>query len=371
MKVIMTCGGTGGHIYPAVAIADEIRRRDEQAEILFIGSEIGMEKDLVPQSGYEITLISADGFSRTLRGSIRSVKRVLKGRKQAKALLKEFQPDLVIGTGGYASAPVVSQAQKLGIPTYIQEQNAIPGKTNKFLARKARKIFLGFAKAGDYFHDPDRLVQTGNPVRSEFSGLDRRKIREEMGIPEDVFVVLAFGGSQGAGRLNREMLRVIREYNGREDTRIWLGAGSYYYDAILSEFEESGFVPGKNIEITEYIHDMSRRLAASDLVISRSGALTVAEVTVSGVPAIFIPFPDAAENHQYYNAKAVADRGGAIVIEEKDLEKDPIEGRIERLREDPKLRAEMAEHCRACGSETAVSNICDTIFEDIRNEQAD
>ena len=141
MKVIMTCGGTGGHIYPAVAIADEIKRRDDTAEILFVGSEIGMEKDLVPESGYEITLISADGFSRTLKGSIISAKRVLKGRGQAKELVKSFQPDLVIGTGGYASAPMVSMAQKKGIPTYIQEQNAIPGKVNKFLGRKARKIF--------------------------------------------------------------------------------------------------------------------------------------------------------------------------------------------------------------------------------------
>lgn len=371
MKVIMTCGGTGGHIYPAVAIADEIRRRYEDAEVLFIGSEIGMEKDLIPEYGYDITLISADGFSRTLRGSIRSVKRVLKGRGQAKELLRDFQPDLVIGTGGYASMPVVSMAQRQGIPTYIQEQNAIPGKTNKFLARKARKIFLGFEKAGEYFHDPEKLVMTGNPVRSEFIGLDREQIRREKGIPEDTFVVLAFGGSQGAGRLNREMLRVIKEYNGRKDTIVWLGAGSYYYDAILTELQEKQIKLEDNIEIAEYIHDMAQRLAATDLVISRSGALTVAEVTALGVPACFIPFPDAAENHQYYNAMAVAERGGATVTLEEDLEENPLTAQIEHLRADRDLWQEMSEHCRQCGRQTAAEVICDTIFEDIGNERQD
>lgn len=366
MKVIMTCGGTGGHIYPAVAIADEIRRRDETAEVLFVGSEIGMEKDLVPESGYEITLISADGFSRTLRGSIRSVKRVLKGRSQARELVMDYRPDVVIGTGGYASAPVVSMAQKLGIPTYLQEQNAIPGKTNRFLGRKARRIFLGFEKAGDYFRDEQKLVFTGNPVRHEFLELDRAQIRAELGIPEDTFVVLAFGGSQGAGRLNREMLKVIERYNGKEDTQIWLGAGSYYYDAIMTHMQEQGVALQDNILISEYIHDMARRLAASDLVISRSGALTVAEVTVCGVPAIFIPFPDAAENHQYYNALAVAEKGGAIVIEEKNLENDPLAKRIEQLRQKRQMREDMAENCRLCGARNAAKVVCDTIFEDYR-----
>lgn len=370
MKVIMTCGGTGGHIYPAVAIADELKRRDETTEILFVGSEIGMEKDLVPESGYEITLISADGFSRTLRGSIRSVKRVLKGRRQAKELVKEFAPDIVIGTGGYASAPVVSMAEKQGVPVYLQEQNAIPGKTNRFLGRKARKIFLGFAKAEEYFPDKDRVVFTGNPVRQEFADLDRETIRREMGISEDTFVVLAFGGSQGAGRLNREMLRVIEKYNGDSTTQVWLGAGSYYYDAMQTEFKEKGVELKDNIMIAEYIHDMARRLAASDLVISRSGALTVAEVAVSGVPAVFVPFPDAAGNHQYYNAMAVAEKGGAIVISEEDLEKDPLIGRIEQIRSDRRLWQDMSENCRACGSARAVRDICDIIMEDY-NEQSE
>ena len=366
MKVIMTCGGTGGHIYPAVAIADELKRRDENTEILFVGSQIGMEKDLVPECGYEITLISADGFSRTLRGSIRSVKRVLKGRGQAKKLVRDFKPDLVIGTGGYASAPVVSMAEKQGIPTYIQEQNAIPGRTNRFLGRKARKIFLGFSKASEYFPDQEKLVLSGNPVRKEFAELDRAKIRAKLGIPEDTFVVLAFGGSQGAGRLNKEMLKVIEAYNGDMRTQIWLGAGSYYYDAIQTELKEKGVQLQENIMIEEYIYDMAERLAASDLIISRSGALTVAEVTVCGVPAIFIPFPEAAENHQYYNALAVAEKGGAIVIEEKDLDDDPLAERIESIRDDQPLHKKMSEGCRSCGAPEAVKTICDTIFEDIK-----
>ncbi len=366
MRVIMTCGGTGGHIYPAVAIADEFRRRDPDTEILFIGSEIGMEKDLIPQTGYEITLISADGFSRTLRGMILSVRRLLKGRKQAKKLIREYRPDIVVGTGGYASAPVVYMAEKAKVPTYIHEQNAIPGKTNKLLASSARKIFLGFRKAGEYFRDPEKHIFTGNPVRREFMELSREEARKRLGIAEDEFTVLAFGGSQGAGRLNREMIKVIHEFSGQKGIRVLLGCGGYYYDAIMEEFREEGFTPADNIVIMEYIQDMAAFLKASDLVISRSGALTVAEVAVSGVPAVFVPFPQAAENHQFYNAQAVAEAGGAEVIEEKDLADDIILRRIRHYMENPGQLKEMAEKCRSCGASDAAEKICGIILEDCR-----
>lgn len=366
MKIMMTGGGTGGHIYPAIAIADEMKSRMEDAEILFVGAEIGMEKDIVPESGYEIALISADGFGRNLRANARAAKRVLKGRQQAKELIRFFAPDVVIGTGGYASAPVVSAAGRSGIPTYIHEQNAIPGKTNKFLGRKARKIFLGFSRAGEFFRDPGKHVLTGNPVRKEFAGLDREEIRRRLGIPEDHFVVLAFGGSQGAGRLNREMVRVIEKHAGDPAFHVLLGTGSYYYDAVLTELAEKGIRPGENIRVMEYIHNMAELLGASDLVISRSGALTVAEVTACGVPAIFVPFPRATENHQYYNALSVSSAGGALIIEEEKLDTERMNNEIDRLRSNPARLAGMREKCASCGTIRAAEKICDTVLADYR-----
>ena len=363
----MTGGGTGGHIYPAVAIADEIRRRNPEAEILFVGAEKGLEKKLVPKSGYDIELIPVAGFDRkNLIKNIEVVRKLIKGNARAKNIIKSFRPDFVVGTGGYASAPMVKTAQKMGIPTYIHEQNAYPGVTNKLLERGARKVFLGFAKAGENFKCRDKIVVTGNPVREEFMNPDSRGAREKLGFRDDEFVVLSFGGSQGAGRINKAMIDVIRKYNGCEGIRICLGAGSYYYAAIMESFAEEGFVLGDNISIMEYIDDMASYLAAADLVISRSGALTVAEATVSGAPALFIPSPMVTGNHQYYNALAVAEKGGAIIIEEAELEDEVLSDRIEELRKSPIMLSEMAEASLSCGLPQATEIICDTILGDYR-----
>ena len=367
MRLMITGGGTGGHIYPAIAIADEFKRRDEETQILFVGSEIGMEKDIVPECGYEIELINADGFGTNLRNTVKAVRRVMKGGREARDLIKEYSPDAVIGTGGYASAPVVFFAERMGIPTYIHEQNAIPGKTNRFLARKARKIFLGFSKAGSYFSDASKHVPVGNPVRREFAVCDRNEARQRLGIDPDDFVILAFGGSQGAGRLNREMIHVIESHRDDEHFSIYLGTGSYYYDAILSELEEKGIVPTDKIHILKYIHDMGEVLNASDLIVSRSGALTVAEVTACGIPAIFVPFPEATENHQYYNALSVATAGGAMIVEEKDLDRERMNRLVDELKEDPAKLKRMRENCASCGTIDAAKRICDEIEKDIEN----
>ena len=371
MKLMITGGGTGGHIYPAIAIADEFKRRNEDVEILFVGAQIGMEKDIVPECGYKIELINADGFSRSLKNTVKAVRRVVKGRREARELVEEFSPDAVIGTGGYASAPVVSCAERMGIPTYIHEQNAIPGKTNRFLARKARKIFLGFSKASGYFNDPEKHVLVGNPVRREFALCERSDARKKLGIDPDDFVILAFGGSQGAGRLNREIVHVIESHRSDDRFCVYLGTGSYYYDAILSELADKGIEPSKKINILEYIHDMGDVLNASDLIVSRSGALTVAEVTACGIPAIFVPFPQATENHQFYNALSVATAGGAKIIEEKELDREKMNRIIDELRNDPAGLERMREKCASCGTLDAAKRICDEIEEDLKNLEAD
>lgn len=367
MRVIMTCGGTGGHIYPAVAIADEIKKRDKNAEILFVGAEDGMEERLVPASGYEIKIISSAGFNRKkLLKNIEVLKKVQKGRKMAKKILKDFKPDVVIGTGGYASAPVVKSAQKLGIPTYIHEQNAFPGMANKMLEARVEKVFLGFEQGGAHFRHPEKHVTAGNPVRADFHGLSREEARAKLGFGPDDFVLLAFGGSLGAKRINNAAVHLIETFNGIKDFKICLATGRYYYKSILEDFENRDVEIQDNISIMEYINDMASYLAAADLIISRSGALTVAEVTVCGKPAVFIPSPMVTGNHQYHNAKAVADKGGAIVIEEKYLDNEQLAAQILSLKNDPELLRDMAAKSRGCAPVNATGIICDHVFADIK-----
>ena len=368
MKVIMTGGGTGGHIYPAIAIADEIKKREPEAEILFVGAEKGLEKTLVPERGYDIELITVAGFNRKNPvKNVEVVKKLMKGNKQAKDIIKRFQPDFVVGTGGYASGPLVRAAQKAGIPSYIHEQNAYPGVTNKLLEKHVRKVFLGFGWAGEHFKHVEKQVITGNPVRDEFLSLDKQESRQRLGFGEKDFVLLAFGGSQGAGMINKAMIGVIKELAGEENMKIILGAGSYYYDAVLATLKEEGLESADNVCVMEYIHDMASYLKAADLIISRSGALTVAETTVCGTPAIFIPSPNVTGNHQYYNALAVCEEGGAEVIEEKDLDHDKLVAEIRRLKDDRNALKEMAAKSAAAGQREATKMICDVIFEDYTN----
>lgn len=364
MKVIMTGGGTGGHIYPAIAIADEIKRRFPDAEILFVGAKRGLEKTLVPDNGYPIKLIPVQGFNRKKPlKNIEVLRDLRQGNKLSKKILADFKPDVVIGTGGYASAPVVKMAQKMKIPTYIHEQNAFPGVTNKMLEGHVEKVFLGFEEGSAYFKHPEKHVTAGNPVRKSFYELDKKQARIDLGFDEKDFVLLAFGGSQGAGRINQAMLSVIETFQNTEDMKICLATGRYYYDAVCSELAEKKIETGSNIKVMEYISDMNRYLAAADLVISRSGAITVAEVTVCGKPAIFIPSPHVTGNHQYFNARAVAEKGGAVVIEEKDLDHKALAERILQMKNDPEILRDMAVKSLLCAPKDAAGVICDNIRE--------
>ena len=362
MKVIMTGGGTGGHIYPAIAIADEIRNRFSDAQILFVGAERGLEKKLVPENGYNIELITVQGFNRKKPlKNIKVLKELNKGNKKSKEILEWFKPDVVIGTGGYASAPVVKTAQKIGIPTYIHEQNAFPGITNKMLEKKVEKVFLGFEDGSKYFKHPEKHIVSGNPVRENFFNIDKNRARKELGFKNKDFVLLAFGGSQGAGRINKAMLNVIETFNGTKNFKICLATGKFYYDAILNELNDMGIKLESNVSVMEYISDMNKYLAASELVISRSGAITVAEVTVCGKPAIFIPSPVVTGNHQYFNAKAVAEKGGAMVVEEKDLTNKDLISTILTMKNNSEILDDMSKKSLMCAPKNAAKIICDNI----------
>ncbi|MCR5135269.1 MAG: undecaprenyldiphospho-muramoylpentapeptide beta-N-acetylglucosaminyltransferase [Clostridiales bacterium] len=364
MRVIMTGGGTGGHIYPAIAIADKIMERTNDSEILFVGTRRGMESRLVPENGYEIRYITVSGLNRkNMIKNIKVLRDYRKGKAQAKAIIEEFKPDIVIGTGGYVSGPVVRTAAAMGIRCFLQEQNAVAGVANRMLERHVEKIFLGFEEGGRSFKQKDKLVVSGNPVRSDFFTADPAAAREKLGIAPDKFVVLSFGGSLGAGRINKAMVDVVKAYNGREDIEVFFGTGKSYYAPIMTELRESIGEPAENIHVLEYINNMQDVLAACDLVISRSGALTVSEITLCGKPSILIPSPNVTGDHQTFNARAVSDKGGAILLEEKDLTDGALLEEIEHLRSNPAFMQGMADQAKRCAPLDATDIIFYTITD--------
>ncbi|MDD6255770.1 MAG: undecaprenyldiphospho-muramoylpentapeptide beta-N-acetylglucosaminyltransferase [Eubacteriales bacterium] len=358
MRVIMSGGGTGGHIYPAIAIADEIKRRHPEAEILFVGTEHGMEREIVPKSGYPIKFITVRGFDRKhLLRNIDTIKELNKGIHEARKIIADFKPDYVIGTGGYVCGPVVRSAYRAGIPSYIHEQNAFPGLTNKLLSRHVDRVFLAFDDAKSYFKCKNEPVTVGNPVRSAFTETSREESRRALGIKDGEFVILGFGGSLGAKKINDEMEIAAERFAGKEGVRvIWATGKRYYKEIMAAEHPEA-----ENIKYMEYINDMPRYLRACDLVVSRSGALTVSEITACGRPSIMIPSPYVTNNHQYYNAMVVADRGGAVVIEEKNLASGQVAETAASLEADPEKLELMAHMAESLGRTDAASVICDTI----------
>ncbi|QIB70094.1 undecaprenyldiphospho-muramoylpentapeptide beta-N-acetylglucosaminyltransferase [Aminipila butyrica] len=342
MRVIMTGGGTGGHIYPAIAIADKIKENNPEAEILFVGTKRGLEKDLVPQNGYKIRFITVSGFNRKqLLKNVKVVKDLLKGSREAKKIIREFKPDVVIGTGGYVCGPVVRAAHKLGVKTFIHEQNAFPGMTNKMLEKYVDQVFISFADAEKYFKDKGKLVLSGNPVRQSFFQAVKSDSRKIIGEPEDRFVILCFGGSQGAGKINSVMAEVAESLSGVQDVSLYFVTGKGYYDQMTHLMKEKGIPEEDNIHLKKYISNMQDYISAADLVVSRAGALAVSEITVCGRASVLIPSPNVTGNHQYYNAKSVADKGGAILLEEKDLNSEALMKIISQFKTDPQKRRDM------------------------------
>lgn len=367
MRVIVTGGGSGGHIYPAVAIADKIKEKEPDAEILYIGNSIGLEKDIIPGTGYPMELVSAKWLDR------RNIFKIFdtgfstaKGIWQAYRIMKRFKPDVVVGTGGFVCVPVMYAGHKVGARCYLHEQNAFPGVANKALEKYVRKVFLGFPEAGRYFREPDKHVNVGNPVRKRFYHVDAKAARKKLDIPEDDFVVFSFGGSQGAEKINEVAFALMDAINGHRGVTFVFGTGSQYYEDILDKAREKHIEIQPNIRIKSYINDMQNYLGAADLIISRAGALSVAETTVCGRASILIPSPNVTGNHQYFNAKSVADRGGAVLIEEKDLTSDMLISQVMKLKNNPDILQRMSSASRACAPMEATERIYAEIKEDER-----
>ena len=363
MRYLFTCGGTGGHIYPAVAIADKVKEMEPNAEILFIGTKKGMENRIVPASGYEIKGIDASGINRkNLLSNVKTMQDLLRGGRQADSIIKEFKPDMVIGTGGYVTGAVVMHAYGMKIKTFVHEQNAVPGVANRLLEGMVEKVFISFEASRNKFRHPEKCILTGNPIRSDFNRLSRDDCRRELDLTDET-TVLVFGGSLGAKVLNDATIRLVDEAAGK-NIKLFFVTGRRYYDEIKSYYDEKGGVPD-NLVLMDYADNMPHLMKASDVVVSRAGAIAVSEITACGKPSILVPSPNVTNNHQFFNAKAIADAGAAVMLEEKEIDKDisALAGKVLALCGDPEKLGKMQADC----SEIAKTNAADIIYKEIKS----
>lgn len=367
MKVILSGGGTGGHIYPALTIADEIRTLRPDTEILFVGTQHGMEKDIVPRAGYHIEFIDIAGFKRSLSlDTVKSVCKLFTGFFGALKLLRNFKPDLVIGTGGYVCGPVVLLAALQGIPTCVQEQNALPGVTNKILSHFVQKIFLGYNEGAKYFTGDASKVYTGNPIRKDVVLASRDAARKEFNLDPLKKTILIAGGSLGAASMNKAVLQMEKAFSGRPDVQILHSTGKGNFDAYMEQVNELGGFKD-NITIKPYFYDMPLALAAADLAVFRAGAIGLAELTARGVASVLIPYPYATANHQEFNARALEAVGAAKVILDKDLNGEILQETIEKLLINKKELQQMQKAARAAGKPAAAQEIAKQALALVKN----
>ncbi len=327
MHILFAGGGTAGHINPALAIAGYIREKHPDAHISYIGTPDKLEAKLVPEKGYNFRTISVAGFQRKLSienigKNISALGKAITSSMTARKILKEIQPDVVIGTGGYVSGPVLREAAKLGIKTAIHEQNAYPGVTTKMLAPNVDAIMLAMPEAEKYLKLKKKPYITGNPVRSELLKITREEARAKLGLDNDTPMLLSFGGSLGAMRVNSAVSELIKWHNGTDKFYHIHGTGKSGYSAFVDSLKD--ITLSNKIDIREYISDMDVCMAAADLVICRAGAITLSELLACGKPSILIPSPYVAENHQFHNAMTLKKIGAAEIIEEKDLTGDKL-----------------------------------------------
>ncbi|MBF7097130.1 undecaprenyldiphospho-muramoylpentapeptide beta-N-acetylglucosaminyltransferase [Alkalibacter mobilis] len=326
MKVLIAAGGTGGHIYPGIAIAKHISEMEPDSQIKFVGTNRGMETSIVPDNGFELELIRVKGFDRKLSfNTLKSFKELFLGMGDARRLLKAYKPDIVIGMGGYVCGPILLWASRMKIPTIIHEQNAFPGATNKLLSGFVDRIGISFINAREYFKNKNKIFLCGNPVRREFFKTDYESFRNDLGFSKEDFVVVSAGGSLGAESINKAMIQVITSAETIDSLKIIHITGKTKYDDFMAELVSRGIDPDQNnkIKILSYSDSMDKIYGCADLAVSRAGAMSVAELAAVGTPAIFIPYPYATDNHQEYNARSVTDSGGGILILDSDLANDP------------------------------------------------
>lgn len=359
MRVLFAGGGTGGHVTPAIALADEIRRRVPHAEILFAGSRRGVEARVVPQAGYSIRTLHVIGFRRAVSvGALKFPLVLAVGLAQAARLVRRFRPDLVVGTGGYASGPVGFVAALYGVRLAIHEQNSYPGVTTRLLAPAASQVFLTYPRSVAYFGDRRKLHICGNPIRAAIGGVDRQTALDRLGLDHSKQTLVVTGGSQGAHRINEAMLSALPDLLRPGTLQILWHTGWRDYERIQQRVREHGSA----VSVRDFIDDMPAAYAAADLIVSRAGANTLAELTACGLPALLIPLPTAAAHHQEHNAQVLADAGAATVLAEQALTGKTLAQHIIGLLGRPRSLDRMRRASRSLGRPDAAERIVDRLL---------
>lgn len=358
-KVMLAGGGTGGHLFPALAIADELKRRREDLEIVFVGTKSGLENRLVPERGYRLRFLEVRGFRRRLDWrNLFFFYYLAKSLRQAKTMLEEGKPDVVVGTGGYVSGPPLRIARKMKIPILIQEQNSYPGVTTRLLAHKADKVFLAYEESKKFFKRQDNLEVVGNPVRADLVKIETSQAKKVLNIDKNKKVVLILGGSQGSVAINQAVLDGLSQFKGEDWLQIIWQTGNKDFERVNS------FLLGKKFPITAvpFIQEMAAAYAACDLIISRAGALTLSEITLVGKPAILIPYLFAAADHQRRNAEVLVKENAAEMILEKDLSQVNLVQRVLNLVQDELRLKAMSAQSRKLGRPDALDKIVSVIL---------
>ena len=375
MNILFTCGGTAGHVNPAVALARIFQERNPDCKVLFVGADGGMENHLVPKEGYEIRSVTITNFHRSfapadIAHNLGTVRNMVRSKQQAARILDEFQPDLVVGTGGYASYPVVKEAARRHIPTAIHESNAVPGLTTKGLSKVVDRVMVGFEESRSHYDHPEKVVVTGTPVRGDFFRYTRQEAREKLGLTDERPLLLSYWGSLGAEVMNRKMSEFIaREcYDGAPFHHIH-GAGRDY-GWMQEEIGRRGLaLEGTGIEVREYIYDMPLVMAAADVVLCRAGASTISELTAIAKPSVLVPSPNVTANHQEKNARVLADQGAAILLREQDCGEHTLYDTVELLMQERDRRDAMVRALGSLAIPDAGEKIYQTLMEILKEKQ--
>ena len=366
MRVIIAAAGTGGHINPGIAIANKIKEEEPNSEIIFIGTSRGMENDLVPRAGYELKTIDAYGLSKAITiDNFKKLYKTWKGIGEAKKIVKDFKPDIVIGTGGYICGAVVLAAKKNNIPVLLHESNAFPGKAVQMLAKKADTILVSFEDAQKRIKNCKNVIFTGTPVKikkQNYSINKKSEIIKQIGLSEVKPIALIFGGSQGAQKINEAIIDIIKNGLNKNYQLIW-ATGPKQYDIIKEELEKNNINIGKieNTKIVPYIYNMEEIENICDLVVARSGAMTITEISNLGKPSILIPLPNVSNDHQMYNAKVLEKVGGAKIILNDELAGELLDKTINSIIIDKKICDEMGQNAY----KVSTSNVEEKIYKEI------
>ncbi len=374
VRVIIAGGGTGGHVYPGISVADAFKDKDKATDILFVGTKKGMEAELIPKTGYPFETIRVSGFQRKISPALlKSAGDALAGFSQAGKIVESFSPDLVIGTGGYVCGPVVGAARRKKISTMILEQNVIPGVTNRLLGRLVDGVAVTYDKSREYFPGRRQVVVTGNPVRKQILSADRKMGRENLKIGEDKMVVMGFGGSIGAKKINEAMVHFIKEYALKNHLTVILITGKDKYEETkkqIGEAEKDILEKGKtekkagDIILKPYLHNIEDAYGAADLIVCRAGGISLSELTAIGRPAVVIPYPYATNQHQDHNARYLTEVGAAVSISDGDLDGPCLTETIKDLVENETNLQNMAQKSKELGRPDAAESII-TLAEDI------